>query len=366
MRYQNGTLEEVATKRGAVWFIRFTNPDGSRPRFEVGMKSQLPTKAKAGRAAQAIRDEFNSSQNVRRTFGDVIYRYEREELPVRYSTARGYKNIHRNHLMPMWGAVPLEDVSPMRIRAWLLGLKLSGKSRGNILGQMRVLFRFAMLWEWMPYAVNPMSLFSIPGSTKRTRKPRVINPEQFRKLLRECQLQERTMIIGGYCLGLSASELFGLKWGDFDHLGRSVRVRRGIVDGRVGPTKNQHRDAPLPLAETIGDAFLAWRQAAEFKSDVDWVFANAFGDLPLNSKWIQQNVLIPAGKAIELDFNLGWHTLRHSYKVLLERAGADITVQRDLMRHSDVHTTTQIYGEVEFDRMRSANDKAVNLAFHEE
>jgi hypothetical protein len=33
------------------------------------------------------------------------------------------------------------------------------------------------------------------------------------------------------------------------------------------------------------------------------------------------------------------------------------------MWHSDVHTTTQVYGEVEFDRMREANAKAVALAF---
>jgi site-specific recombinase XerD len=68
---------------------------------------------------------------------------------------------------------------------------------------------------------------------------------------------------------------------------------------------------------------------------------------------------------IQTLFRSEWHTLRHSYKVLLERSGADITVQRDLMRHADTHTTTQIYGEVEFDRMREANNLAVNLAFSE-
>jgi site-specific recombinase XerD len=58
--------------------------------------------------------------------------------------------------------------------------------------------------------------------------------------------------------------------------------------------------------------------------------------------------------------------MRHSYKVLLERAGADITVQRDLMRHADAKTTVNVYGEVEMDRMRDANNKAVALAFGED
>jgi integrase len=367
MRYQSGTLEEIKTKQGIVWFIRFKEGT-KRPRFEVGLKSQYPTRAKASRAAQHLRDEFNGGARQQRTFGDVIAKYELEEMPERYSTRRGYMNMHRNHIKPKWGTTPLAEMNPARVRQWLKGMDLAGKTKGNILGQMRVLFNFAMLWEWVPFAVNPMSVFHIEGSTKRTKKPRVINPAQFRELIIAQPLRERTMIIGGYCLGLGASELFGLQWVDFDHIERRVKVSRGVVDGRVGPTKNQHRDAPLPLHQLTNDAFLAWRQTSEFKADEDWVFPSTIhaGTLPLNSKWIQQNVLIPAGKAIGLDFNLGWHTFRHSYKVLLERAGADLTVQRDLMRHADSHTTSQIYGEVEFDRMRDANDKAVTLAFREE
>ena len=33
-------------------------------------------------------------------------------------------------------------------------------------------------------------------------------------------------------------ELLGLQWGDIDFLGRFIEVRRAIVRGNVGPTKN--------------------------------------------------------------------------------------------------------------------------------
>src|SRR5579871_1031570 len=144
MRYQSGTLEEIKTKQGLTWFIRFSEGT-NRPRFEVGLKSQYPTKAKASRAAQHIRDEFNGGKRIQRTFGDVIAKYEQDEMPERYSTRRGYMNIHRNHITPKWGMTPLDEMSPMRVRAWLLGMKCAGKTKGNILGQMRVLFRYAML-----------------------------------------------------------------------------------------------------------------------------------------------------------------------------------------------------------------------------
>lgn len=372
MRYQQGSIEEVKTAQGICWYIRFT-VDGKRPRFRVGLKSQYPTEAKASRAAQHIRDRVNTGSEVvpvARVFGDVVARYEAEEMPERYSTRRGYMNIHRVHIMPRWGKTPLDDMNPMAVRQWLRELDRSTRTRGHILGQMRQLCRFSMLWGWMPGAVNPMSLFTIVGSTKRTKKPRVITPAQFRQLLKnEPELRVRTMIIGAYCLGLRASELFGLKWADFNcHLDARVHIRRAVVDGRVGLVKTERSDAPLPLAEAVDAAFLAYRQHSIFKDEDDWVFSSQqqAGKFPLTSKWFQQTYLIPAGKALGLDFNLGWHTFRHSYKVLLERSGADITVQRDLMRHADTHTTSQIYGEVEFDRMRLANDAAVALAFGEE
>lgn len=366
MRYQNGTLEEIKTTRGIVWFVRFTR-DGKRPRFEIGLKSQFPTKAKASRAAQGIRDDFNKSTNAPHTFGDVVAKYEREEMPERHSTSRGYLGIHRNHIIPRWGKVPLEDMSPLAMRAWIVEMDKAGKTKGNIIGQMKVLFKFAMLWGWIQPQTNPMSLFTVPGITKRVRKPRVINMAQFRALLDyfKADLRMQTMITGGYCLGLGASELFGLQWRDFDHLGSSVRISRGVVEGHVGPTKNQHRNAPLPLHKIVGEQFLAWRHATKFKTDEDWVFPleSSNGEIPEYSNNLQSAVLSPAGKAIGLDFSLGWHTLRHSYKVLLERAGADITIQRDLMRHADTATTMNVYGSSEMDRLRSANDKAVEMAF---
>ena len=52
--------------------------------------------------------------------GDVVAKYEREELPERHSTSRGYRGIHKNHIMPRWGNVALEDMSPVKMRAWIL------------------------------------------------------------------------------------------------------------------------------------------------------------------------------------------------------------------------------------------------------
>lgn len=369
MRYQNGTIEEV----GGIWFIRFTAPDGKRPRFRVGTKAQFPTKAKASRAAQHLRDQVNSVSEpiltATRTFGDVIARYEREEMPDRYSTRRGYAQIHRLYITPKWGDKPLAEVESMEVRAWIQGLPYSSRTRGHIHGQMRVLFRFAMLWKWIPAAVNPMSLFSIKGSTKRTRQPRTISPQQFLHLIKnQPDITIRAMLFGAYCLGLRASELFALQWQDFDFLGGKVHVQRAIVDGRVGHVKTERSNERLPLPKRALEAFLALYGKTAYKGQDAWVFASPaqFGEMPFNSQHIQFNTLRTMGKAIGLDFNLGWHTFRHSFKNLLKASGSDPEMMRDLMRHSDTHTTMNVYGESDFERMRVASDKAMDLIFGEE
>jgi integrase len=379
-RYQNGSLELQATGSGPTWYIRFTLPTGQRPRIRIGLKSQYPTRQKASRAAQHLRDRFNDVGSLflapERTFGDVIARYEQEELPQRFSTAKGYRKWHRLYIEPRWGAVAIDSIEALDVRSWLRGLKsastggeLSSRSRGHIHTQMKNLFKHAQLWRWTQQPVNPLSLFATAGSTKRTRTPRVISPAQFRQLFHHFahDLRMQVLVVTGYCLGLGASEMFGLKWGDFDHASGIVRVCRAIVAGRVDDTKTERRNAPLPLAQFVGEIFLRWRAASEHQFDQDWVFASPYkgGRKPIDGNTLQVKQLIPAGRALGLDFNLGWHTLRHSYKSLLDRISGDASLKRDLMRHADVHTTMQVYGEVEMDRLRAANDLAVGLALQE-
>jgi integrase len=384
-RYQNGTLSLENNVSGPCWYLRFTNPGGSRPRIRIGLKTEYPTRAKASRAAQPHRDRFNASPAdfaaPDHTFGDVLRRYELEEIPERFSTQRGYLKWHRLYIEPKWGSIPLLQVEAHEVRTWLKGLTktdhrrqgepLSSRSRGHIHGQMKNLFKHAMLWKWMPAQINPMSLFSLKGATKRSKKPRVISPAQFRALLEHfgsgdetSALRMQALLVGGYCLGLRASELFALRWEDFDHLGAVVAIRRAIVQGNVGDVKTERSDSPLPLAKFVGETFLRWRQQSLHREDEDWVFASPYrgGRKPMDPNSLQSKHLVAAGNALGLDFNLGWHTLRHSYKSLLDRVSSDASLKRDLMRHADVHTTMQVYGEVEMDRMREINDLAVLLA----
>ena len=60
----------------------------------------------------------------------------------------------------------------------------------------------------------------------------------------------------------------------------------------------------------------------------------------------------------------GTHALRHTYRSWLDAVGAPIAVQQKLMRHSDIRTTMNVYGDVVTDEMAEAHGKVVGLALY--
>jgi integrase len=82
---------------------------------------------------------------------------------------------------------------------------------------------------------------------------------------------------------------------------------------------------------------------------------------PYHASSIQKRHIQRIGLALGIK-HLGWHTFRHTYRSWLDATGAPIGVQQKLMRHAQVSTTMNIYGNALMDSNRDANSKVVRLA----
>lgn len=69
-----------------------------------------------------------------------------------------------------------------------------------------------------------------------------------------------------------------------------------------------------------------------------------------------------AAKAAGLG-GLGTHSLRHTYPSWLDAVGTGIAVEQKLMRHADIRTTMNIYGDCVTNEMKDAHEKVAGLAF---
>jgi len=62
--------------------------------------------------------------------------------------------------------------------------------------------------------------------------------------------------------------------------------------------------------------------------------------------------------------NVGTHSMRHTYRSWLDAVGTPIAVQQKLMRHADIRTTMNVYGDVVTDEMAVAGRKVTRLALN--
>lgn len=236
------------------------------------------------------------------------------------------------------------------------------KSRGHIRGILRSLWNFAMWKQAIPMQVNPISLVTVKGASKRRKQPRSVTVEQFQKLSAELHEPHRTIALLCVCFGLRISEALALRWSDVDWLNGLLRVERGIVERNVDDTKTDESRKSLAIADELLDRLKVWKQTTEFSADSDWIFASPvkLGRLPYSYTGVWRE-LDRASNAAGLG-HMGTHTFRHSYRMWIDAIGTPIGVQQKLMRHSDIRTTMNIYGDAATEDMREAHNKIVGLA----
>ena len=118
----------------------------------------------------------------------------------------------------------------------------------------------------------------------------------------------------------------------------------------------------LNIAGELLDTLKAWKQTSQFSSPEDWLFASPvqIGRLP----WSYDQVWRIYQKAAEAAGigGLGTHSMRHTYRTWLDSVGTPMGVQQKLMRHADIRTTMNVYGEAGSAEMLEAHEKIVGLA----
>lgn len=367
-RFQNGCIQLKKRTQGPdLWTLRYrvTLADGRRAmkRVIIGPVTKFKTESQARAAAQGILLSVNAGSPLAGpvTFGVLIDRYIAEEFPTRYSTAHGYRSMLETHIRPRWGACLLEEVKPLAVESWLKGLKLSPKTRSNVKSLMHLLFSCAMRWELMDIRENPMSLVRVKGASKRIRESAVLTVEQFQAVLALLDEPYRTMATVAACLGLRISEVLGLQWSDFDWEKHEVQIARAVVQGRIGDTKTEYSRRSLPMAPELESVIFAHRERLpEAWLASPWVFPSWRTGRVHNASALRRTWLVTAGNRLGIK-NLGWHSFRHSYSTLLNAHGTDAKVQQELLRHSDIRTTLQIYTRAVPDQLRQAHGKVVSL-----
>jgi integrase len=361
-RHKTGSV--VFDKRRKTWNFLWWE-DSKRRSRQIGTANELPTKASAWRAAMALQDSQTNHANVvgnEPMVMTLVQQYRAEKMPKRKDTRRSYEVWVRNHILPRWGNYSLTELQARPVELWLETLSLAPKSKAHIRGVISILWDFAIWRGDLPMQRNPMELVTVKGATKRKKQPRSLTVEEFQKFIQHLEEPFHTIALLCCCLGLRISECLALRWSDVDWINRKIVVERGIVCQQVDDVKTDESRKKLAISPALLDSVKAWKQTTQFSTAEDWMFASPtqLGRLPWSYDQVWRMYQKAANKAGI--GKLGTHSLRHTYRSWLDSVGTPVGVQQKLMRHSDIRTTMNIYGDAATPEMAEAHSKIVRLA----
>jgi integrase len=137
----------------------------------------------------------------------------------------------------------------------------------------------------------------------------------------------------------------------------------GVVERIVDDVKTIGSARTFTLSGELLERLRVRRRNSDFADPGDWVFASPYrlGRLPYSYTRIRGE-LQTAAAAAGIG-HLGTHAFRHTYRSWLDAVGTPVAVQQKMMRHADIRTTFNIYGDVVTDEMNVAGLRVSELAF---
>jgi integrase len=374
--------------------------------FVLKLNSENPTQAILEPTFDAILDRFIEEEKLleikQRRPGDRCV----DDGELSYSTVVSYLSVIKR-VREKWGTTRITRMKPLGVQEWLKNMDAAPKTKGNFKAVMHRLYKKAMLWELVEWQPNPMELVEVRGITKRQKKPIVLTVEQYYQMLELLPQTYRIMVVVALCTGLRAEEVLALEWQDIDFENLSMKVVRAVVHGRVKMVKTEYSEDELPLDPDFAAVLLDWKLYAEVKaksegeihlSGSDLLFPSTATGRHFHTGPVQQDYIRPAGcclvacprcgaaagvwcrqdgktpngrrlpiheerrEAAGKYDGVGWRTFRHTYRSWLDDTGAPIGVQQKLMRHAQISTTMNVYGNALMGAKREANSKVVKMA----
>ncbi len=370
--------------RGASWSYRFkiTLPNGKKiTKEKLGFKSSYEAyKAKNEEIARLKLVNFVEKKITLNQMYD-LYLEESATKHKSYNTIKRYNSLYKNHIKGALGEMLVGRIQPLDITHFLNEMTEQYHSDYplSMYNFFLVLFDFAIKHRYISEDI--MKLVERPEPYARPEK-QLLTPEQFNIL--EQRLQSTNVQVAFTIAknsGLRASEVYALRWSDFDFENNTFEVKRQLQK-RKGiwcfvPVKTTKSERTVYFGEEFSQYMQFVREMQKenrkrygkfYKNNLvkecmdryhpeveeiitveDLVCVKENGEMlsPDSNKVISR-----IAKGLGLEFN--FHLLRHYYASSLQQNGVDITVIRDCLGHSGLRTLLEVYSHCNEEQRRNA------------
>jgi integrase len=278
---------------------------------------------------------------------------------VRGGTWRGYRDNLERHVAPRIGTLPLQSLTPNRVRALYAELATSGRLRDgaglapksvhNVHLTLRKALGDAVRDRLLP--TNPADhAHRLPAERQEMHTWTGAQLGAFLARVRDDRLFALWRLAG--TTGMRRGEVLGLRWRDVDLEGGRVAIvqqlSRGAKGVAFGPPKTAKARRSVALDGVTIAAIRAHRRRQKEERlafgpgyvDVDLVFARADG-VALDPDGVTgafERLVRRAGLP-----RIRLHDLRHTHATLALSAGVHPKVVQERLGHSNITTTMDVY-----------------------
>ncbi len=276
-------------------------------------------------------------------------------LTLKKSTQHGYDRLLKASLLPEFGAMGLDEITPRMISEFIArGIRTgwrTGTAR-NVKNCLSAILRHACTPdEWIK--VNPARGIPVPRPKDElpARDPDPLTwkeQEILEKTFHKEQPRYYPLVLCALRTGLRMGELIGLQWGDVDFHNKLILVQRNVALGEMttpkSRTSRRHVRMTSQLAQTLTGHRISLKAEALKKGwggFPEWVFPGSDGGR-LNYVNFIYRIWNPTMEKSKLRRRTP-HDMRHTYATLRLSKGDPLPEVSKEMGHASTDITYKTY-----------------------